>query len=1157
MKSSTSCTSLVDNNMSTVIENEEDEENSIVTAYKPDKVRLLLTILLTPLTGGILLLFIYWRSDWRLKVTHSPCELKEATKVLIKDQYKQLFVEDVISTSYERRSSQTEEIYRNVSLRYFVHKEVRYIWENATFSRLVGLEKGKECAHFHKISHGMPRSEQTSQRVLYGTNCIVIQVRSYLDLFFNEALNPFYIFQVYSVTVWMVQLYFLYCGCIMVLSTISIALSVYETRRSSVELKKKVVSGSKVTVQRGAFTEVIDSDDLVPGDVIIIPDHHTKLECDAVLVNGNCVVNESMLTGESIPITKTSVPNVNTEMYTPLTHKRHTLFCGTEVIQARSMNQESVKAVVVRTGFATAKGELVRSILFPQPLDLKLHRDGLKFIGVALIIAFVGLGFVVFTYLYHEIYEDMAITLLNITTFCVPPALPAAITIGNVLAQKRLEKAKIFCMSSRFINFTGALNVVCFDKTGTLTNDGLDLHGLRRAENGRFLKESLGSENLPTGSCLTCMATCHSLHIIDGKPDGYPLDVKMFEATGWILKDPSTLMPYETKFEKTPMAIVQSDKGGEVAVIRQYTFASGLQRMSVITKSEDSSELEVYVKGSPEKITSISKPETVPEDWQDILEVYTRDGYRVIALATKKLDPSITWDDTQNLSRNKVECDLEFLGLLIMENKLKPETIPAMKILHSANIRTVMVTGDNILTALKVARDCDMIKPREMVIRITAKAFHKGNPLEYSLRTVPDEATLEIQYTREIDPDHPSEEMRIDIEEKMYHLAIDGKSFGLIRRYKPELIPNIVRRGTVFARMLPEQKTHLITDLQDMEYYVGMCGDGANDCGALKTAHAGISLSVAEASVASPFTSQETNIMCVQKLMREGRTALVTSFGLFKHLLCSAIIELVMILFLYYIFNGLNDPQFLYIDLGLLVIITLFYGNVGAYPVLVKRPPPSKLMATVPLLSIGSFLIIQCCFLTFCWLLMQAEPWYLKWEWDDQRFVWDLKGYENTMMFCMGCLCIINSAITFSQGAPYRKHMFTNFLFVLCLLAGFILTSIIWLWHGGKYNLFTGLFDHIDFPSYGFCLLLYASFFINVFVSLSCETFLIQDLLYQKLRPKMSRPKLKHQRLELELRHNETWPPLDTTLIEGERFSEKGNGALIQGTGAQSCDTHL
>ncbi len=78
----------------------------------------------------------------------------------------------------------------------------------------------------------------------------------------------------------------------------------------------------------------------------------------------------------------------------------------------------------------------------------------------------------------------------------------------------------------------------------------------------------------------------------------------------------------------------------------------------------------------------------------------------------------------------------------------------------------------------------------------------------------------------------------------------------------------MIVRGAVFGRMSPDQKQQLIEILQKLGYYVGMCGDGANDCGALKAAHAGIALTDSEASVASPFTSKNQNIECVPRLIR-------------------------------------------------------------------------------------------------------------------------------------------------------------------------------------------------------------------------------------------------------------------------------------------------
>ena len=91
-------------------------------------------------------------------------------------------------------------------------------------------------------------------------------------------------------------------------------------------------------------------------------------------------------------------------------------------------------------------------------------------------------------------------------------------------------------------------------------------------------------------------------------------------------------------------------------------------------------------------------------------------------------------------------------------------------------------------------------------------------------------------------------------------------------------------KGQIYARMSPDEKHELVERLQDLGYTVAFCGDGANDCGALKAADVGLSLSEAEASVAAPFTSQTPDITCITEVIREGRAALVTSFSCFKYM---------------------------------------------------------------------------------------------------------------------------------------------------------------------------------------------------------------------------------------------------------------------------------
>jgi len=136
-------------------------------------------------------------------------------------------------------------------------------------------------------------------------------------------------------------------------------------------------------------------------------------------------------------------------------------------------------------------------------------------------------------------------------------------------------------------------------------------------------------------------------------------------------------------------------------------------RMSTVVRNSLDKTFRAYVKGSPEKVAELCQPHTIPDRYYEILEEYTRKGYRVIALAYKLLDTSFV--QIQSIKRDKVECDLNFLGLLIMENKLKEATKGTISTLNQCNIRTIMATGDNTLTAISVARECNILKQEQVV----------------------------------------------------------------------------------------------------------------------------------------------------------------------------------------------------------------------------------------------------------------------------------------------------------------------------------------------------------------------------------------------------------------------------------------------------------
>lgn len=741
------------------------------------------------------------------------------------------------------------------------------------------------------------------------------------------------------------------------LSALSIFTSLWETKKQSLTLHELVERSKpeKVLIKDSSTDEIIEisPDQLVPGDVLVLPPNGYIMPCDAVLLTGSCIVNESMLTGESVPVTKTSA-NSDDEIFSFLTMKRNSLFAGTIVVQTRFSNNEKILAKVLRTGFNTSKGELIKSILFPQPIGFQFYNDSIKFVVALFCVALLGMAYCVRLYIMREAaIATILIRTLDIITIIVPPALPMAMTAGTIYSQSRLKKLGIYCISPPRINICGKIKLVCFDKTGTLTDDGLTMHGVIEVRDKKMSNEIKDPSKLNMYSELVQgLATCHSITTIHGELCGDPMDIEMFKSTDWDLIEageehlrfdslaPTIVRP---KADQTgtfigDISITSGDVPYLIGIIKQHQFSSEKQCMSIIARVLGHRNMKVFTKGSPEKIHSLARPETIPDNFYEILNDFTSKGYRVIALGFRELSTTFKLRDVEKMKREQVETNLTFLGFLIMLNSLKPETKPIIEELAAASIRTVMITGDNLMTAISVARECRMVLPDEEILIIKPDLCGK-------------KLSLELSGKQEIDL---QEDVTIlNMQPWRYHLAMDGKTWSIIKKYYPEILPKILARGTIFARFGPDQKSQLVMSLQQLDYIVAMCGDGANDCGALKAAHIGISLSEAEASVAAPFTSKLQNISCVKHLALEGRCALVTSFGIFKYMMLYSLIQFCTILILYSKCSILGNMQFLYIDLVITASLAFTMGRQGPGEVLVPKRPMSSLISlanVVPLL---------------------------------------------------------------------------------------------------------------------------------------------------------------------------------------------------------------
>ncbi|XP_039698035.1 polyamine-transporting ATPase 13A2 isoform X6 [Pteropus medius] len=1044
--------------------------------------------------AGIPLLLFRWKPAWGVRLRLQRCNLARAETLVIEirdkeDSSWQLYTVQVQTEAISEGSlglppqaqaedgqspaavgavpegtwKDTAQLTRNEEamrgqqvLRYYLFQGRRYVWieTQQAFCQVGLLDQGRTCDDIHHSRSGLCLQDQTVRKTIYGPNVISVPVKSYPQLLVDEALNPYYGFQAFSIGLWLADHYYWYALCIFLISSVSICLSLYRTKKQSQTLRDMVKLSVRVCVCRPGGEEWVDSSELVPGDCLVLPQEGGPMPCDAALVAGECMVNENSLTGESVPVLKTALPE-GLVPYCPETHRRHTLFCGTLVLQARAFVGPHVLAVVTRTGFCTAKGGLVSSILHPRPVNFKFYKHSMKFVAALSVLALLGTIYSIFILYRNRVpVNEIVVRALDLVTVVVPPALPAAMTVCTLYAQSRLRSQGIFCIHPLRINLGGKLQLVCFDKV---------------LEEGPATDSAFGTQVLA-------------------------------------VMRPPVQEPQFPGMEEPPLP---------VSILCRFPFSSALQRMNVVVAWLGAAQPEAYIKGSPELVAGLCNPKTVPTNFAQMLQSYTAAGYRVVALAGKPLPIAPSLEAAQQLTRDTVEQELSLLGLLVMRNLLKPQTAPVIQALRRTRIRTVMVTGDNLQTAVTVAQNCGMVDPQERLVIIHATPPEGGQPA--SLEFLPVESSAAMNGAK--DPDQAAN-YTMEPDPRSSHLALSGSTFAVLMKYFPRLLPKVLVQGTVFARMAPEQKAELVCELQKLQYCVGMCGDGANDCGALKAADVGISLSQTEASVVSPFTSSVASIECVPMVIREGRCSLDTSFSVFKYMALYSLTQFISVLILYTINTNLGDLQFLAIDLVITTTVAVLMSRTGPALVLGQARPPGSLLS-MPVLS---SLLLQVALVASVQLggyfLTVAQPWFVPLN----RTVPapdNLPNYENTVVFSLSSFQYLILAAAVSKGAPFRQPLYTNVPFLVALaLLGSILVGLLLV-----PGLLRGPLALRNITDTCFKLLLLGLVAFNFVGAFMLESVLDQCLpaCLRWLRPKRASKK-RFKQLEQELAE-QPWPP--------------------------------
>jgi cation-transporting ATPase 13A2 len=1081
----------------------------VVAGFKTSMIGFALYVCVCVLTGGIGYLIFRWLPKWYVSFTGKPAPIGQCDWVVVENQWGEMAIQDLKRLEFGNSLSsvfgqggkgkmQDFDEYDDPimdELRILDYRYLRFCYHPVK-DKLVPGNTWQDPAwtDVTAVRAGIDSDEQENRERIFGRNVIDIEQKTTGQLLMDEAFHPFYVFQIASLFLWSVDEYYYYAACILLISVVSITTTLIETKATMKRLREISRFDCDIRVLRSGFWRYVDSGDLVPGDVYEVTDPNLgQFPCDSLLLSGDCIVNESMLTGESVPVSKSPSTDETLELLNLAALNihpdvaKHMLFSGTKIIRARrpqddKSDEAAALALVVRTGFNTTKGALVRSMLFPKPSGFSFYRDSFRYIGVMACIAAVGFVASFFNFIRLGLaWHLIVVRALDLITIVVPPALPATLTIGTNFALSRLKKKQIFCISPQRVNVGGKLDIMCFDKTGTLTEDGLDVLGVRvvqRPHNrfGDILSDA--NELLPGATwerdptmdynankaILYTMATCHSLRVVDDEFIGDPLDLKMFEYTGWQFEEGSERTtggdedddPSLTPSVARPPIGLELDideerdspnsrRPVELGILKQFEFASQLRRASVIVRQFGEKSGDVYVKGAPEAMKAICRPESFPPDYDDLLAYYTHRGFRVIACATKHIF-KLNWLKVQKMKREEAESGLDFAGFIVFENKLKDVSAGVITELREANIRTVMCTGDNILTAISVARECGLI---DRTAHCFVPHFAEGdahtplsklvwesvdNPM-YQL----DESTLKpLPPPAEHDSSLPYDVSNL----RNYSVAVSGDVFRWVVDFASEkVLREMLAIGQVFARMSPDEKHEMIEKFQSIDYSAGFCGDGANDCGALKAADVGISLSEAEASVAAPFTSRVFDISCVPEVIREGRAALVTSFSCFKYMSLYSAIQFTSVSFLYATASNLGDFQFLYIDLLLILPIAIFMGWSGPYPQLSKKRPTASLVSRkvlVPLL--GQILICIATQLTG-WLVVRQQSWYTPPVLDKDHS--NSENSENTTLFTLSCYQYILSAVVLSVGPPFRQSMGQNLPFVITMGVTLAISSYI------------------------------------------------------------------------------------------------------------------
>ncbi|MDZ8085768.1 MAG: HAD-IC family P-type ATPase [Nostoc sp. DedQUE12b] len=573
----------------------------------------------------------------------------------------------------------------------------------------------------------------------------------------------------------------------------------------------KAVTTEATLIRDGQKTRLA-STELVLGDLVLLASGD-KVPADLRLLSVRGLqVDESALTGESVPVEKATA---SLAIETPLAERSNMVYAGSFV----SFGQ--AEGIVVAIADATETGRISQLIESSTNLKTPLTRNIDKFsksllyviLGLAALTFAVGLG-------QGESWIDVFKASVALVVSAIPEGLPAIVTVTLAIGVSRMARRKAIIRKLPAVETLGSTTVICSDKTGTLTENQMTVQkiyaggqhytvsGIGYAPDGEILIDQQpvdfnADEHVALWESLEAGLLCNDSHIEWG--DGQ-----------WNLVGTPTEGALITAANKAGLTQGNLDQLPRIDTI---PFESQFQYMATLHELDAKRSLNViYLKGSVEAILQRCdrmfdaqgqlarlNPAAVEQEVADM----ANQGLRVLAFASKEVATK------RSLDRNDIDRGLVFLGLQGIIDPPREEAIAAVKACQSAGIQVKMITGDHALTAAAIARQMGICSTEEQVFT--------GQQLA----------------------------------------QMDEKEFA-----------QAAEQGMVFARVAPEQKLHLVKALQSQGEIVAMTGDGVNDAPALKQADIGVAMGIAGAEVAKESADMlltDDNFASIEAAVEEGR----------------------------------------------------------------------------------------------------------------------------------------------------------------------------------------------------------------------------------------------------------------------------------------------